>query len=84
MAGVGEFSRKYNKQEVKIKEMGQNLRQNFDSHNQSQKLLRLTIFSWKSPSKVLDLLKDTQNFPYPWFSAVPNLEKLYEAVAFRK
>ena len=29
--------------------------------NQSQKKLRLTTFSWKSPKKILGLLKDTQN-----------------------
>ena len=29
--------------------------------NQSEELLRLTIFLWKSPKKMLDLLKDTQN-----------------------
>ena len=33
--------------------------------NQSQKLLRLTLFSWKSPKKMLDLLKDTQSSPSP-------------------
>ena len=48
--------------------------------NQSQKLLRLTIFSWNKPKKILDLLKDTQNFPYPWFNVVPSLEKLCQAV----
>ena len=35
------------------------------NYNQSQKLLRLTIFSWKSPKLMLDLLKDTQNSPSP-------------------
>ena len=29
--------------------------------NQLQKLLRVTIFSWKSPKKMLELLKDIKN-----------------------
>ena len=33
--------------------------------NQSQKLLRLAIFSWRSPKKMLDLLKDTHNSTPP-------------------
>ena len=52
-------------------------------NNQSQKLLRLTIFSWKSPNKVLDLLKGTQNFPSPWFNVVPSLGKLCQALLAR-
>ena len=45
--------------------------------------MRLTIFSWKSPKKVLDLLKDTQTSPSPWFNVVPRLEKLCHAVVVR-
>ena len=48
--------------------------------NQSQKLLRPIIFSRKNPKKVLNLLKDTQNSPSPWFNIVPSLEKLCQAV----
>ena len=33
--------------------------------NQSQKLLRLAIFSWRSPKKMLDLLKDSHNSTPP-------------------
>ena len=51
--------------------------------NLSQKLLRLIIFSWESPKKVLDLLKDTQNSPFPWFNVVPSLEKLCQAMVGR-
>ena len=50
------------------------------TYNQSQKLLRLTIFSWKSPKKMLDLLKDAQKCLSPWFNVVPRLEKLCQAV----
>ena len=32
---------------------------------------------------MLDLLKDTQNTPYPRFSVVPSLEKLCQAVMVR-
>ena len=35
-----------------------------------QKLLRLTIFLWKSPKNMLDLLKDIQNFLFPRFNVV--------------
>ena len=35
------------------------------TYNQSQKLLRLTIFSWKSPKIMLELLQETQIFPSP-------------------
>ena len=38
-----------------------------------QKLLRLTIFLWKSPKNMLDLLKDIQNFLFPRFNVVPSL-----------
>ena len=51
--------------------------------NQSQKLLRLTIFLWKSSKKMLDSLKNTQNAPSPWFIVVPSLEKRCEAVVLR-
>ena len=33
--------------------------------NQLQKLLRLTIFSWKSPKKMLELFKDIKNSASP-------------------
>ena len=32
---------------------------------------------------MLDLLKDTQTSPFPWFDVVPSLEKLCLAVAAR-
>ena len=32
---------------------------------------------------MLDLLKDTQNSPFPWFDVVPSLGKLCLAVAAR-
>ena len=38
------------------------------------------MFLWKNPKKMLDLLKDTQNFPSGWFSVVPSLEKLTQVV----
>ena len=53
------------------------------NYNQSQKLLRLTMFSWKSPKQMLDLLEDTQNSSSPWLNVVPRLEKLCQAVVVR-
>ena len=44
--------------------------------NESQKLLRLITFSWKSPKKLLHLLRDTQNSPSPWLNVVSRMEKL--------
>ena len=50
--------------------------------NQPQKLLRLTIFLWKSPQKMFD-----SDFPgissSSWFNVVPSLEKLCQAVVAR-
>ena len=34
----------------------------------------------KKSLKMLDLLKDTQNSPSPWFNVVPSLEKLWQTV----
>ena len=53
------------------------------SYNQSQKLLRFTIFSGKSPKKMLDLLKDPRITPPLWFNVVPSLEKLCQVVVAR-
>ena len=47
-----------------------------DAYNQSQKLLRLAVFLWKSPKKCF---KDTQNSHSSWFNVVPSLEKLCQA-----
>ena len=53
------------------------------NYNQSQKLLRLTTFSWKSPKKMLDLLKNTQDSLSPWLNVVASLKKLCQAVVVK-
>ena len=49
------------------------------SYNQSQKLLRLNIFLWKSSAEVLDLPKHFLNSPSPWLNVMSSLEKVCQA-----
>ena len=53
--------------------------------NESQKFLRLITFSWKSPKKLLHLLRDTQNSPSPLVKCCVKNGKamLFQAVVAR-
>ena len=43
----------------------------------------LSIFSWKSPKKMLDLLQNIQNSPSPWLNDVPSLQNQFQVVVRR-